>query len=152
RASPRHRSNHSGSAHPWWLGGLGAALLAFSQAAGAFQPDEAAALLLKADRMKTADPAGFATLLDSLAAQINDLTPPQQELVRYLQGWKSAWDGQYDLALARLRATIHETHDITLKFRANASIINVLVVGSHYEEALTQLTQLLVLLPRVTDP
>ena len=50
-----------------------------------------------------------------------------------------------------MQATIRETHDVTLKFRANASIINVLLVGSHYEEAFTQLSQLLVLLPKVTD-
>jgi diguanylate cyclase (GGDEF)-like protein len=140
-------------------GGIGLVLLVvaqaiavFAQPAAASQPGEAAASLLKADRMKSADPAGFTALLDSLQAQSKDLSTPQQELLRYLQGWKSAYDGQYDLALARLHATIRETHDVTLKFRASASIINVLLVGSHYEEAFTQLTQLLVLLPKVTDP
>jgi diguanylate cyclase (GGDEF)-like protein len=127
------------------------AIAIFVQPAAAFQPGEAAGLLLRADRIKTADPAGFTALLDSLQAQSQDLSAPQQELLRYLQGWKSAYDGQYDLALERLHATIRETHDVTLKFRANASIINVLLVGSHYEEAFTQLTQLLVLLPKVTD-
>lgn len=126
-------------------------LLALAQAAVAFQPGEAAALLLKADRIKTADPAGFSMLLDSLLARSNDLSAPQQEFARYLLGWKSAYDGQYDMAISRLQATIRETHDVTLKFRANASIINVLLVGSHYEEAFNQLTQLLVLLPKVTD-
>src|SRR5262249_24032258 len=85
-------------------------------------------------------------------AQINDLSPAQREMLHYLQGWKSAWDGNYELALTRFRTTILETHDVTLKFRANASIINVLMVSSHFVEALTQLTQLLVLLPKVTDP
>jgi diguanylate cyclase (GGDEF)-like protein len=133
-------------------GGISLVLLAFAQAAAAFQPGEAAGLLQKADRTKTADPAGFATLLDSLAAQSQDLTSAQQELVRYLQGWKSAYDGQYEVASSRLQATIRETHDVTLKFRANVSLINVLLLGSHYEDAFTRLTQLLVLLPRVTDP
>src|SRR6201999_3291801 len=45
-----------------------------------------------------------------------------------------------------------ETHDVTLQFRAKASIINALVVSSHFEEAFAELTQLLVLLPKVTDP
>jgi diguanylate cyclase (GGDEF)-like protein len=126
-------------------------LFVFAQAAAAFQPGEASTLLQQADRMKTADPGGFASRLDVLLARIHELSPSQQELVRYLQAWKSAYDGQYDLAISRLQATIRETHDVTLKFRANASIINVLLVGSHYEEALTQLTQLLVLLPKVTD-
>jgi diguanylate cyclase (GGDEF)-like protein len=108
--------------------------------------------LQQADRIKTSDPPGFATLLDSLEAQSNDLSAPQQELVRYLRGWKSAYDGEYETALARFEATIRETHDVTLKFRANASIINVLLLASHFEDAFTHLTQLLVLLPKNTDP
>ena len=133
-------------------GGIGFLLLAFAQAAPAFQPDEAAALLQKADRIKTAEPAEFATLLDTLAAQSKDLTAAQEEMLRYLQAWKSVYEGQYELAISRLQATIRETHDVTLKFRAKASIINALIVSSHYEEAFTELTQLLVLLPKVTDP
>jgi diguanylate cyclase (GGDEF)-like protein len=127
-------------------------LLALAQATPALQPGEAAGLLQKADRIKTAYPAEFNTLLTSLSAEENALTPAQQELLRYLQAWKSVYDGQYDIAISRLQATIRDTHDVTLKFRAHASIINALVVSSHYEEAFTDLTQLLVLLPKVTDP
>lgn len=109
-------------------------------------------MLQKADRIKTAYPAEFTHLLGTLAERMEELTPPQQELVRYLQAWKDVYDGQYDIAIARLKATIRETHDVTLQFRAKASIINALVVSSHYEEAFTELTQLLVLLPKVNDP
>jgi diguanylate cyclase (GGDEF)-like protein len=133
-------------------GGIGFLLLTLAQATLAFQPDEAAGLLQRADRIKTADPAEFTTLLSTLAAQSTNLTAPQQEMLHYLQAWKSVYDGQYDLAISRLQATIRETHDVTLKFRAKASIINALVVSSHYEEAFSELTQLLVLLPKVTDP
>jgi diguanylate cyclase (GGDEF)-like protein len=131
--------------------GAGLLLLAFAHCAAAFQPGEAAGLLRKADSIKTSDPQGFSTLLGSLAGQMRDLAPTQQELVRYLQAWKQAYDGHYDQAIAGFRATIRETHDVTLKFRGNASVINVLLLGSHYEEAFAQLTQLLVLLPEVTD-
>ena len=140
------------SARRWLPGGVGLLLLAFGQAAPAFQPGEAAALLLKADRIKTAYPTEFTTMLNSLAARLDELTPAQQELVRYLQAWKSIYDGQYDIGISRLQATIRETHDVTLQFRAKALIINALVVSSHFEEAYTELTQLLVLLPKVTDP
>jgi diguanylate cyclase (GGDEF)-like protein len=133
-------------------GGIGFLLLALAQATLAFQPDEAAGLLQKADRIKTADPAEFTALLNTLAAQSKNLTVPQQEMLHYLQAWKSVYDGQYDLAISRLQATIRETHDVTLKFRAKASIINALIVSSHYEEAFAELTQLLVLLPKVTEP
>jgi len=149
---PQCRSADSRSARRWLPGGIGFLLLAFAQATPALQPGEASGLLEKADRIKTAYPAEFAALLDSLAAQLNELTPPQQEMVHYLQAWKSVYDGQYEIALAHLQATIRATHDVTLKFRARASIINVLVVSSHFQEAYTELTQLLVLLPKVTDP
>jgi diguanylate cyclase (GGDEF)-like protein len=153
------RYTDSRPARRWSPGGIGLALLVvaqavtlFAQPATAFQPGEAATLLQRADRIKTSDPAGFQALLESLEAQSKDLSPLQQEFVRYLRGWKSAYDAEYEIALARFRATVRETHDVTLKFRANASITNVLLVGSHYEEAFTYLTQLLVLLPKVTDP
>ncbi|MFL6601120.1 MAG: diguanylate cyclase [Steroidobacteraceae bacterium] len=123
-----------------------------TQPAAAFQRNEAATLLHRADRIKTSDPAGFTALLQELEAQSTDLSQSQQEFVRYLRGWKSAYDAEYETALAQFRATVRETHDVTLKFRANASITNVLLVGSHYEEAFTYLGQLLVLLPKVTDP
>jgi diguanylate cyclase (GGDEF)-like protein len=149
------RSNPSiGDIRParhWLPGGVGLLLLAISYCAAAIQPGEAAKLLLRADSVKTSDPPGFTTLLHTLVAEAADLSPPQQEFVRYLQAWKHAYDGEYDLAISGFQATIRETHDVTLKFRAHASIVNVLIVGSHLEEAFTQLTQLLVLLPQVTD-
>ena len=154
-----HRCTDSLPARRWSPGGIGIVLLIiaqavtlFAQPAAALQPGEAATLLQRADRIKTSDPAGFTALLESLEAESNDLSAPQQEFVRYLRGWKSAYDAEYETALARFRATVRETHDVTLKFRANASITNVLLVGSHYEEAFTYLSQLLVLLPKVTDP
>ncbi len=149
-ASPRFVCSHS--ARRWLPGGIGALLLALGQATPAFQPGEAAALLQKADRIKTAFPAEFTSLVNSLAARLDELTPPQQELVRYLQAWKDLYDGQYDIAISRLRETIRATHDVTLQFRAKASIINALVMSSQFEDAFAELTQLLVLLPKVTDP
>ena len=66
------------TARRWLPGGVGLLLLAFGQAAPAFQPGEAAALLQKADRIKTAYPAEFTSMLNSLAARLDVLTPPQQ--------------------------------------------------------------------------
>jgi hypothetical protein len=55
------------------------AVAVFAQPAAAFQPTEAAAILQRADRIKTSDPAAFATLLDSLEAQSNDLSAPVEK-------------------------------------------------------------------------
>jgi diguanylate cyclase (GGDEF)-like protein len=149
---PSLRIRPSRSARRWLPGGVGLLLLAYAPLAPAFQAGEPAALLQKADRIKTAYPAEFTSLLNSLAAHPDELTPPQQELVRYLQAWKEVYDGQYETAIEHLQETIRGTHDVTLQFRARASIINALVVSSHYEEAFAELTQLLVLLPKVSDP
>jgi diguanylate cyclase (GGDEF)-like protein len=130
---------------------VGFVFLALAHCAAAFQPGEAAKLLQKADAIKTSDPPGFAVLLNSLDAHSRELAAPEQELVHYLKAWKHAYDGDYDAAIAGFRETIRETHDVTLKFRGNASVVNVMLLGSHYEEAFTQLTQLLTLLPQVRD-
>ena len=54
----------------WFPGGVGLVLLAFAQVTpAAFEPGEAAGLIQKADRIKTADPEGFSTLLNSLLAE-----------------------------------------------------------------------------------
>ena len=119
--------------------------------AAAAAPDGVTEQLRKADGLRTGDYAQFNSLLESIARQ-KSLTPAQRDYLSYLQAWKSVYEGQYELAISRLQATIRETHDVTLKFRAKASIINALIVSSHYEEAFTELTQLLVLLPKVTDP
>jgi len=147
----RDRHRRIRSARHWLSGGCAALLLATSCCIAASQSDDAAKLLLRADGLKTADPGEFASLLQSLDARSKDLSPSQLEFLRYLRAWKAAYDGHYDVATPELQATVRETHDVTLKFRATAVLINVLLVGSHYEEAFTQLTQLLTLLPKVTD-
>lgn len=149
RSSP---STVSRPARPWLPGGLALALLILARPAIAFQPGEADALLQKADQIRTSDPAAFGTLIESLAGRSSELTHEQLEYVHYLQGYKSAYDGRLDEALSRFEATARETHDPTLKFRANASIINVLQTGSHFEEAFNHLAQLLAELPRITAP
>lgn len=152
-ARQRPSSFTGGRRARWRLpGGLALAILGLVRAAAAFQSGEADTLIRKADRIKTSDPAAFGGLIDTLTSRSSELTPVQLEYTHYLQGYKSAYDGRLDEALSRFQAIARETHDPTLKFRANASIINVLQTGSHFEEAFNHLPQLLAALPKITDP
>ena len=63
------------SARRWLPGGVGLLLLAFGAgSARHFSPAKPPQLLQKADRIKTAYPAEFTTMLNSLAARLDELT------------------------------------------------------------------------------
>jgi diguanylate cyclase (GGDEF)-like protein len=132
-------------------GALAVLLLGFAGAAAALTSDEASRLLERADDLKTADYAQFASILGSIDAEAAQLSPTQRQHLQYLHGWQSAWDGDYDRAIPTLQAVVADSHNVTLQFRAGITVVNVLALATRYEEALTQLEKLLQLLPRVTD-
>jgi diguanylate cyclase (GGDEF)-like protein len=130
--------------------GLGVVCALFATAALALTPQEAEQLLHRADNVKGVDPAEFASLMQRLDEQSGTFSPPQQQYLRYLQGWQNAYSGKYAQAVPLLEATIKDA-DITLRFRASATLANVQAVATQYDEAFAQLGQLLTLLPQVTD-
>jgi len=135
----------------WFAGALLVMALGCASAAAALTPEEADRLIQRADDLKTADYAQFAAILQSIESQSPQLTPTQQQHLRYLRGWQNAWDGHYDTAIPALKAVVADTHNVTLQFRAGVTVVNVLALATQYEDALTQLQQLLQLLPRVAD-
>jgi len=112
---------------------------------------QAAQLLKHADAVKTSDHKEFISTLARLDAQRSALSAAQRDYLRYLKAWESAYDGQYDVAIPQLKAIMAESSDQTLQFRARASVVNVLVLATQYEEAFSQLGLMLVALPQVTD-
>lgn len=125
-------------------------LLLFATCAAAIQTDAAAQLLKKADAIKIHDPVQFAAILERLGDQPG-LAPAELEYLHYLQGWKSAYDGEDATAISRLEALISDSRDNTLRFRARATLVNLLVLEKHYEAAFSDLGRMLESLPRVTD-
>jgi len=131
--------------------GLGIVCAAFAAAALALTPQAAEQLLHRADNVKGVDPAEFTALMQQLDEQSATFSAPQQQYLRYLQGWQSAYAGNYAQAVPLLESTIKAAPDVTLKFRAGATLANVQAVATHYDEAFAQLGQLLTLLPDVKD-
>ena len=139
------------SARSSLLSGLALAWMFLAGPALAMTAVEAAALLKKADSVKTSNPAGFAADLQTLDAGAAQLPLQQQQYLRYLKGWRSAYEGNYQRAITLLEALIDESADVTLRFRAGATVVNVLSIAAQYEQAFSRLNQLLELLPQVKD-
>ncbi len=137
---------------PWHLlsGALGfLCLLLMSGSAGA-EIESPGELLRRADSVRLSNHAEFTAIMRRIDSK--SLSSAEQDYFRYLEGWSSAYSGEYQVALPRLEAVIAKSPDPTLRFRAGASVVNILGLVKRYEEAFSRLVQLLELLPHVTDP
>lgn len=112
---------------------------------------EASQLLTQADAIKTSNHDRFVVLMRELHDRSSAMSPQEQMYLHYLQGWKYAYDGDYRAAIPLLESVIKEAQDATLRFRAGTTIVNVLAVATQYKEAFTQLSDVLELLPTITD-
>jgi diguanylate cyclase (GGDEF)-like protein len=129
-------------------GGLAVVCAALATAALAQDTNQ---LLRDADAVKTSDPARFTQLLQQLDAEPGALSQVQQQYLGYLKGWQAAYAGDYARAVPLLQSIIDKSADVTLRFRAVATVVNVQVVATQYDEAFSQLSSLLALLPQVAD-
>src|SRR5581483_6900272 len=118
---------------------------AVTQGSGAYE------LLHKADTERTANYPRFASTLEEIEKQRSALSASQREYLSYLEAWKSAYDGDGPTALARLTTLIDNSKDPTLRLRAGSTAVNMLVFGRRYEEAFSHLSNVLNLLPQVSD-
>ncbi len=119
--------------------------------AAAADPDPAEQLRL-ADSVKLANYRQFSSLLESLQRRRAQLQPADRDFLDYLEGWNNAYAGQYDAAIAALGKLADHAREATVRFRADATVVNVLSVSKRYEEAFSRLNQLLGLLAQVSDP
>src|SRR5580704_15678590 len=130
---------------------FGVLFLGFARLGGATAQDGVSELLKKADELRTADYAQFNSILQSVEKLQSSLSQPQREYLRYLEAWKSGYDGDAPTALARLNALLRDSKDPTVRLRAGGTAVNMLVFGKRYEEAFSRLSDVLELLPEVTD-
>ena len=130
---------------------LGCLLLSVSGLVGATPLVGASELLKKADDERTANFPEFVAIVDSVEQLKDSLSPQQREYLDYLEAWRSGYSGDSETALARLTRLINDSKDPTVRMRAGATAVNMLVFGKRYEEAFVRLSGVLELLPNVTD-
>jgi diguanylate cyclase (GGDEF)-like protein len=135
----------------WLLQMLMLASLAMASSAAAMTPAEADRLLTSADESKNTSPDAFAATLATLQANAAQLTTQQHQFLKYLQAWHSAYEGEYLKAIGALEDLIDQPIDSTLRFRATATVVNVMIEASRYEAAFSRLSQLLDMLPQIKD-
>lgn len=146
--SPEPASRRSRWGRRLWLGAFGGLLVWAAQ--GAFASD-AADLLSRADQVKLSDHAEFARLLKVLDSRVSDLSPAEREYFDYLHAYGSGYDGDEEGAIKKLAALQDSAHDTTVRFRAGATVVNILALHKRYKEAYSRLNTLIALLPRVTN-
>jgi diguanylate cyclase (GGDEF)-like protein len=112
--------------------------------------DDPAQLLKQANSLRTSNHAEFVALIQRLD-RVTKLSPEQRLYLRYLKAWQIAYRGDYETAIPQLNAVIAEAADVTLRFRAEATTVDLLGIGSHYEEAFARLSPLLDQLPHIVD-
>jgi diguanylate cyclase (GGDEF)-like protein len=117
---------------------------------GAAETRDIDRMLRDAEVAKFSNYGEFERLMEELRKRKQSATAVQQDYVTYLMGWQFAYRGRYQEAVATLR-TIASSSDLTLKFRAAATIVNVTALAKQYEQAFLQLRNLLEMLPNVTD-
>lgn len=133
------------------LGGVAFLLCLFGVpgiAAAVETPDR---LFREAETARLNNPEEFESSVNELMSRSQLLSLPQQEHLKYLLGWRSAYKGNYQEAVAELTPIANGAADYTIRFRAAATIVNVTALAKQYELAFTQLRNLLELLPKIKD-
>jgi diguanylate cyclase (GGDEF)-like protein len=113
--------------------------------------DDTAQLFAVADKIKTVDNATYIKLIGQLEGRTAKLSDADKWHLRYLEAWQTAYTGQNDEARPLLEAVAKQAPDDDLRMQAKATLINILGIGHHYEEAFTHLDQALDELPKVTN-
>lgn len=112
---------------------------------------EVEALLNQADAVRSADPKKFLALLDQLDAIAAQATPDQKQRLRYLETYRLALSGKFEAAIGELKQLFSDAHDVNLKFRVGAFLVNNYAATRQFPEGLDYLDRTLALLPQVTD-
>lgn len=111
-----------------------------------------AALLARAEQLRSTDQVRFADILEQLHQEEGRLTPAQRWHLRYLDTSQLTYRGEYAKAEPILRDIIEHSSDRSIAARATASLLQNKYLGHNYEEAYRLAYELVSELPRITDP
>ncbi|UPG94151.1 GGDEF domain-containing protein [Luteibacter aegosomatissinici] len=137
-----------------WLPAAALATLALYAGDGRAQlhPGEnAAATLTVADATKTSDHPAFVATLSRLAPSRGQMSPAEQMHLAYLEAWQLAYAGDHAKATPALARIADQAPDKVLRLRATATLVNILGVGRHYQDAFVRLDAMVAALPGVED-
>ena len=120
-------------------------------AASAPAAGDTAALLEQAYAIKTSDHARFVQLLQQLHQPGTALSADQQWRLRYLDGWEGSFTGDYAKAEPLLRDVADHATDTDLQALAAGTLLNILAISHHYEEAFERADRLAAQVPQIRE-
>ena len=132
-----------------WVLPAGPATAAESQAAPL--SGDPAQLLNRADGAESSNIAEFTAILHRLNDGRLKLSPQQALHLRYLMARQVVFRGDFKAAIPLMEAIANQSASPVLSFRASATVVDLLVTQSRYEEAFDRLDPLLAQLPRVAE-
>jgi diguanylate cyclase len=107
--------------------------------------------LEQANNLRSADPKKFEQILRDLDANIANATAEQLEQLRYLQAYRLAYSGQYNLAIEKATAIFEQSKNINLKYRSGLLITNSYTISRNFGASFTTLDKTLLLQKKIND-
>jgi len=111
-----------------------------------------AKFLDQAESLRSEDHSRFVQMLEQIHQQESQLSEAERWHLRYLEAWKSDFDGNYAKSEQGLRQIIDHSGDPALIIKASARLVNILSINRRYEEAFALANHLASALPEVKDP
>jgi diguanylate cyclase len=108
--------------------------------------------LEQADSLRSSDPKQFSDLIIQLDTDTRNATPDQLEKLRYLQAYRLAFTGQYNLAIQKASVIFEQSKNTTLKYRAGLLMTNSYAVTRDYGAGFSTLNKTLLLQNKIDDP
>jgi hypothetical protein len=108
--------------------------------------------LREADRLRSADSARFAALIDKLEATQQKASLGQRQRLQYLRAYHMVVYGNaLDAGIKRAEALFRDAKDLDLKFRAGSLVVNGFAINRNFTEGLRYLNQTLAMRHDVKD-
>lgn len=107
--------------------------------------------LEQADSLRSADPKKFEKILNVLDANAADATSEQLEKLRYLQAYRLAYSGQYNVAIQKAIEIFEQSKNIDIKYRSGLLISNSYTLTRNFEGGFSYLDKTLLLQDKISD-
>lgn len=138
-----------------WFLAIGLAIASGFAAAAVPSSDDGATLATNAvelaDTIKLSDFPRFSGLVSTLEANPAALSEYSRWKLRYLLGWRAVYIGDYERARSLLDDVADNAPNNLLRFRAMATLVNLLGEGHRYQTAFVRLSQLQDMMPSIRD-
>lgn len=107
--------------------------------------------LAEAEAIRSADPARLDALIGELTARIAEASPRERDLLAYLQAYRLAYTGRFDLARKAAVDLFENSQDPGVRVRAGSLVVSADAATRDFTEGLVMLDRTLAVVDQVTE-